>query len=170
MLWLLLFLLMAALGVLWWRFAMPASAGAAVVPPPLEGNHPSLRTRHYRLADFHPAPLVAPPAAGPSSEEDVATEKEDVAPESPAEAVEPTAETAAEKAPQAPAPSGAEEATPEAGRLPEGARHNYLTAPAHTATDEHNRGVELTAAERRAKMRALMNEALDNRRAAPATV
>lgn len=160
MLWLLLLLLMAALGVLWWRFAMPASAGAAVVPPPLDGNHPSLRTRHYRLADFHPAPLVAPSAA-----------EEDVAPESPVEAVEPTAETAAEKdAPQSQAPSEAEEATPEAGRLPEGARHNYLTAPAPTATDEHNRGVELTAAERRAKMRALINEAFDNRRTAPATV
>jgi hypothetical protein len=162
MLWWLLFLLLAALGVLWWRFAMPASAGGAVVLPPLAGNHPSLRTRHYRLADFHPAPLAVPPAAEPSSEEGIA-------PESPAEAVPFTSETSEEAAPQASARDEAEMATPEAGRLPAGALHNYLSAPAPTATDEHNRGVELTAAERRAKMRALMSEALENRRAAPAT-
>jgi len=163
MLWLLLILLMAALGVLWWRFAMPASAGAAVVPPPLDGNHPSLRTRHYRLADFHPAPLVVPPATEPSPEEDV--EPESSTPPSPL-----PAETAAEAdTQQAPATSESDDAMPKAGRLPEGALHNYLSAPAPTATDEHNRGVELTAAERRAKMRALMSEALENRRAAPAT-
>jgi|GEM_PF-5170911 len=166
MLWLLLLLLMAALGVLWWRFAMPASAGAAVVPPPLEGNHPSLRTRHYRLADFHPAPLV-PPAAGPNPDEEPV-------PEGPAETPSHAAEAAAPNATQ-PAPEESEApveapgSNVEAGHLPEGALHNYLTAPAPTATDEHNRGVELTAAERRAKMRALMNEALENRRTAPAT-
>jgi hypothetical protein len=165
MLWLLLLLLMAALGVLWWRFAMPASAGAAVVPPPLEGNHPSLRTRHYRLADFYPAPLVVPPAAE-------VTPDEEAVPEEPVEmplAAESTAPDATQPAPEereapveAPAPAA------EAGRLPEGALHNYLSAPAPTATDEHNRGVELTAAERRAKMRALMSTALENRRTAPA--
>ena len=162
MLWLLLFLLMAALGVLWWRFAMPASAVAAVVPPPLDGNHPSLRTRHYRLADFHPAPLVVPPAAEPASEEEAA-------PEIPEGAVPPSETAVEESTPEASAPEKAVDATPEAGRLPEGALHNYLSAPAPTATDEHNRGVELTAAERRAKMRALMGTALENRRAAPAS-
>ncbi|QKG55011.1 hypothetical protein [Hymenobacter sp. BRD67] len=159
MLWLVLFLLLAALGVLWWRFAMPASGGDAVVPPPLEGNHPSLRTRHYRLADFHPAPLVVPP-----------TPEEASVPQSPAQPESPTSEMVGEEASaQSPPPAEAVEATPEAGRLPEGALHNYLSAPAATATDEHNRGVELTAAERRAKMRALMSEALENRRATPAT-
>jgi len=166
MLWLLLLLLMAALGVLWWRFAMPASAGAVVVPPPLEGNHPSLRTRHYRLADFHPAPLVVPTAAEPTPDE-VAT------PEGPAETPPPAAEAAAPEAlrpapEKGEAPVAAPVSTTDAGRLPEGAMHNYLTAPAPTATDEHNRGVEMTAAERRAKMRGLMNTALENRRAAPA--
>ncbi|GAC1368965.1 MAG: hypothetical protein NVS3B25_29180 [Hymenobacter sp.] len=163
MLWLLLFLLLAALGVLWWRFAMPARAGAAAVPPPLDGNHPSLRTRHYRLADFHPAPPVVP-AAEPIAEAQTA-------PDSSAERAPLTLETPVKEAPpQALAPDEAVKATPEAGRLPEGALHNYLTAPAPTAIDEHNRGVELTAAERRASMRALMNEALENRRTAPATV
>jgi hypothetical protein len=163
MLWLLLFLLMSALGVLWWRFAMPASAGTAVVPPPLDGNHPSLRTRHYRLADFHPAPLVVPPAVESASEEAAALG-------SPAQTASLPSETVAEEgAPRAAAPNEAEDATPEAGRLPEGATHNYITAPAATATDAHNRSVEITAAERRAKMRALMNEALESRRTAPAT-
>ncbi|UPL51316.1 hypothetical protein [Hymenobacter sublimis] len=164
MLWLLLLLLMAALGVLWWRFAMPASAGAAVVPPPLKGNHPSLRTRHYRLADFHPAPLVVPEVAPSTNEE--------VTPPEPAETLLPTAEVAAEAAPTPAAVPDDSEAIPapaEAGRLPEGALHNYLSAPAPTATDEHNRGVELTAAQRRAKMRELMSTALENRRTAPAT-
>ncbi|GAA4364178.1 hypothetical protein GCM10023185_33460 [Hymenobacter saemangeumensis] len=165
MLWLLLLLLMAALGVLWWRFAMPASAGADVVPPPLEGNHPSLRTRHYRLADFHPAPLEVPMvASGP--DEEVAPPEPTVTPPSIAEAAAP------EAAPTPVAARAASEATDapaEAGRLPEGALHNYLSAPAPTATDEHNRGVELTAAQRRAKMRELMSTALENRRAAPAT-
>jgi len=162
MLWLLLLLLMAALGVLWWRFAMPASAGAAVVPPPLEGNHPSLRTRHYRLADFHPAPLVPPPAAEPNPDEEAV-------PEGPAETLPLAAEAEAPAPEEREAPVEAPVATAEAGRLPEGALHNYLSAPAPTATDEHNRGVELTAAERRAKMRALMSTALENRRTAPAT-
>lgn len=163
MLWLLLFLLMAALGVLWWRFAMPASSGAALVPPPLEGNHPSLRTRHYRLADFHPAPLVVPPAAEPSTEQQAA-------PESVVMTAPLTPEKATEATPLTPQVSKAEKDTPEAGLLPKGALHNYLSAPAPTATDVHNRGVELSAAARRAKMRALMSEALENRRTAPATV
>jgi hypothetical protein len=161
MLWLLLFLLLVALGVLWWRFAMPASVGAAVVAPPLEGNHPSLRTRHYRLADFHPAPLVVP-AAEPISDQGATPE---VAAETPSAAKTPI-DAATQPASEA---SKAPVATEAAGHLPEGALHNYLSAPAPTATDEHNRGVELTAAERRAKMRALMNAALENRRAAPAT-
>ncbi|AIZ65416.1 hypothetical protein PK28_17255 (plasmid) [Hymenobacter sp. DG25B] len=150
MLWLLLFLLLSALGLLWWRFAMPAGPGAAVAPPVLSGNHPSLRTRHYRLADFHPAPLVVPPGPDPAP-----------VPEPPA--IRPKAAPAPKQPEEPPTPA------PEAGQLPEGARHNYLTAPAPTATDEHNRGVELTAAERRAKMRALMGTALENRRAAPAS-
>jgi hypothetical protein len=150
MLWLLLVLLLSALGVLWWRFAMPAGARATLAPPVLAGNHSSLRTRHYRLADFHPAPLVAPPAADPAPD--------------PA----PPAESLAE-ADAAPPATPEELTTAEAGQLPAGALHNYLTAPAPTATDEHNRAVELTAAERRAKMRSVMNAALQNRRAAPAT-
>lgn len=154
MLWLLLSLLLSALGVLWWRFAMPPGPGAAVAPPVLHGNHPSLRTRHYRLADFHPAPVVVPPAPAPAP-----------GPEQPVSS--PEEASAAEQAPTEPKPSAPP--TAEAGQLPEGARHNYLTAPAPTATDEHNRGVELTAAERRAKMRALMGTALENRRAAPAS-
>lgn len=154
MLWLLLFLLLSALGLIWWRFAMPAGPGAAVAPPVLSGNHPSLRTRHYRLADFHPAPVVVPPVPDPAPD-----------PEPPA--IYPKPAPAAEPAPTEPGepPTPA----PAAGQLPEGARHNYLTAPAPTATDEHNRGVELTAAERRARMRALMGTALENRRAAPAS-
>ena len=157
MLWLLLFLLLSALGVLWWRFAMPMGPGVAVAPPVLRGNHPSLRTRHYRLADFHPAPLVVPPEQGLAPEQDQPASSPKEAP-----AAEPTL-------PTKPALAASEEAsTAEAGQLPAGARHNYLTAPAPTATDEHNRRVELTAAERRAKMRALMGTALENRRAAPA--
>ena len=159
MLWLLLFLLLSALGVLWWRFAMPPGPGVTVVPPVLGGNHPSLRTRHYRLADFHPAPLVVPP------EQDTAPARGQLA-SSPKEA------PAAERVPPTePTPAAAVKASApaaEAGQLPAGAQHNYLTAPAPTATDEHNRRVELTAAERRAKMRALMGAALENRRAAPA--
>lgn len=154
MLWLLLFLLLSALGVLWWRFAMPSVPGAAVAPPVLSGNHPSLRTRHYRLADFHPAFLVVPPAPDPTPD-----------PEQPAISPEevPAADTAPTEAEEPSTPAA------KAGQLPAGALHNYLTAPASTATDEHNRGVELTAAERRAKMRALMGTALENRRAAPAS-
>lgn len=154
MLWLLLFLLLSALGVLWWRFAMPTGPGAAVAPPVLGGNHPSLRTRHYRLADFYPAPVVVPSAPDPAPD-----------PEQPA--LIPEEAPAAEPALTEPEESSTPAA--EAGQLPEGARHNYLTAPAPTATDEHNRGVELTAAERRAKMRALMGTALEKRRAAPAS-
>jgi hypothetical protein len=164
MLWLLLFLLMAALGVLWWRFAMPSNAGGVGVPPILEGNHPSLRTRHYRLADFHPAPLEVPPAPGLTVQEEAAARESPAPPESLA-----SESVGEETPPHTPAPDEAMETTPEAGRLPMGALHNYLTAPAPTATDEHNRGVELTAAGRRAKMRALMNEALENRRATSAT-
>ncbi|MCR5890483.1 hypothetical protein LRS06_22400 [Hymenobacter sp. J193] len=52
MLWLVLFLLLVALGGLWWRYAMPAGAGSTLASPALDGNHASLRTRHYRLADF----------------------------------------------------------------------------------------------------------------------
>ncbi|MBO0360457.1 hypothetical protein J0X19_21020 [Hymenobacter sp. BT186] len=154
MLWLLLFLLLSALGVLWWRFAMPTGAGAAVAPPVLNGNHPSLRTRHYRLADFYPAPVVVPPAPEPTPDPEqpaLSPEEAPVAETAPTESEDPSTQAS------------------EAGQLPEGARHNYLTAPAPTATDEHNRGVELTAAERRAKMRALMGTALENRRAAPAS-
>ena len=152
MLWFVLVLLLSALGVLWWRFAMPASAGPTVAPPRLEGNHPSLRTRHYRLADFYPAPPVVLPGGPPASEE---------------------REEAAQPGQANPAPPAAtlveDRATLEgAGRLPEGALHNYLAAPAPTATDAHNRRVELTAAERRAKMRSVMAAALENRRAAPA--
>ncbi|GAB3843006.1 hypothetical protein GCM10028821_51990 [Hymenobacter jeollabukensis] len=133
---------------------MPAGPSVAVTPPALSGNHPSLRTRHYRLADFHPAPVVVPPAPEPAHE-----------PEQPA--INPQEVPAAAPLltePEQPSPPAAE-----AGELPEGARHNYLSAPAPTATDAHNRGVELTAAERRAKMRALMGTALENRRAAPST-
>ena len=159
MLWLLLFLVLSALGVLWWRFAMPAGSGAAVPPPELSGNHPSLSTRHYRLTDFYPAPGAVPPVPDPAPEPGPPASRPDKAP-------------AAEPAPTKPEPPATPmpaTPTPEAGQLPEGARHNYLTAPAPTATDEHNRGVELTAAERRAKMRALMGTALENRRAAPAS-
>ncbi|TGE14984.1 hypothetical protein [Hymenobacter elongatus] len=160
MLWLVLILLLAALGVLWWRFAMPARAGSTLVPPALNGNHASLRTRHYRLADFQDAPLKASPsAASAAGEEEVQVGPTDSQPEtaSPAEADDQQGG------------AKASESTEEAGQLPEGAKHNYITAPAPTATDEHNRGVELTAAERRARMRSVMSEALDNRRAAPAT-
>lgn len=158
MLWLLLFLLLSALGVLWWRFAMPTAAGNVVAPPVLAGNHPSLRTRHYRLADFHPAPVVVPPIPEPAA-----------AAEPPADSPE---EVAVEEVAAEPSPAAMEEPAllaPKAGQLPERALHNYLKDPAPTATDEHNRGVELTAAERRAKMRAVMSAAVENRRAAPAT-
>lgn len=147
MLWLIGLLLTVAWGILWWRFGM--SAGAATTPPPaLTGNHPSLSTRHYRLADFFPAPvpLVVPPA---STEEAASTEPA-------VEAASPAAE-AAEPAPETATPTG---------ELPEGAVHNYLTAPAPSANDEHNRGVELTAAQRRAKMRELMNQAVEKRQTA----
>jgi hypothetical protein len=159
MLWLLLLLLLSALGVLWWRFAMPPPPPAAHLPAPLSGNHPCLRTRHYRLADFQPRP-------GGEGEPPVPSLAEEAGAAPPAEmaAAESTAEPAADPAadPRAERPS-------EPGRLPEGARHNYLTDPAPTPGDEHNRGVELSAAERRARMRALMSQAVENRRAAPAT-
>ncbi|MBJ6111302.1 hypothetical protein JAO73_19940 [Hymenobacter sp. BT523] len=159
MLWLVLFLLLVALGGLWWRYAMPAGVGSALAPPALDGNHASLRTRHYRLADFQDAPPQVPPAT--ATVVDVA-EAEAAATDAPTEAAASIADdNQAED--QTPA------ATAEAGQLPEGAKHNYITAPAPTATDAHNRGVELTAAERRAKMRLVMNEALENQRAAPAT-
>jgi hypothetical protein len=154
MLWFVLVLLLSALGVLWWRFAMPASAGPTMAPPRLEGNHPSLRTRHYRLADFYPAPPVVLPGGPPASEERK-------------EAAQPGQAIPDSDLPEA--NSVDDRATLEgAGRLPEGALHNYLAAPAPTATDAHNRRVELTAAERRAKMRSVMAAALENRRAAPA--
>ena len=156
MLWLVLLLLMAVLSGLWWRLALPDRAARAVVPPVLTGNHASLRTRHYRLADFADAPVVpaavtAAPAPGPAS---------DSAPD--------PAPAAHEPAPPQPSAPADDEPAAEPGQLPAGAHHNYLADPAPTATDEHNRGVELTAAQRRAKMRSVMNAALENRRAAPA--
>ncbi|MDU0372282.1 hypothetical protein ACFST9_13905 [Hymenobacter monticola] len=161
MLWLVLFLLLVALGGLWWRYAMPAGTGSALAPPALDGNHASLRTRHYRLADFQDAPPQAPTATAAAA--DVTGAEAEAAP-----ADAPT-ETAASIADGSQAEDQTPTATAEAGQLPEGAKHNYITAPAPTATDAHNRGVELTAAERRAKMRLVMNEALENQRAAPAT-
>jgi hypothetical protein len=138
---------------------MPARPGSALAPPVLDGNHASLRTRHYRLADFHDAPLKTPPAESAAGEQEVEAGPTDSEPET----------TAPAAAADRPGDAKASEPTEEAGQLPEGAKHNYITAPAPTATDEHNRGVELTAAERRAKMRSVMSEALENRRAAPAT-
>lgn len=161
MLWLVLFLLLMALGGLWWRYAMPANAGSALVPPALDGNHASLRTRHYRLADFQDAPTQAPPTTATAA--DVTEAEAEAAP------TDAPTETAAAIADDVQANDQTPPATTEAGQLPEGAKHNYITDPAPTATDAHNRGVELTAAERRAKMRLVMNEALENQRAAPAT-
>lgn len=161
MLWLVLFLLLVALGGLWWRYAMPTGTGSALAPPALDGNHASLRTRHYRLADFQEAPPQATPVADAAA---AVTEAE-------AEAAPTNAatETAAASADDGQAEDQTPAARAEAGQLPESAKHNYITAPAPTATDAHNRGVELTAAERRAKMRLVMNEALSNQRTAPAT-
>ncbi|MBC6700305.1 hypothetical protein [Hymenobacter sp. BT190] len=156
-----LFLLLVALGGLWWRYAMPAGAGSALAPPALDGNHASLRTRHYRLADFQDAPPQAPPVADVAA--DVAEAEAEAAPTNAA------TETAAARADDGQAEDQTPAARAEAGQLPESAKHNYITAPAPTATDAHNRGVELTAAERRAKMRLVMNEALSNQRTAPAT-
>lgn len=152
MLWLVGVLLAAAWGVLWWRFGATTTSAAHTAPPALAGNHPSLATRHYRLADFRPAPVA--PAAPPSEVPPVAAD-EPLSPEAPAP-------PAADAAPPAPAT----EAAPAPGELPAGSLHNYLTAPAPTANDEHNRGVELTAAQRRAKMRELMSQAAENRQPA----
>ena len=144
MLWLIGLLLAAAWGVLWWRFGAAGGAAAQVKPPLLAGNHPSLATRHYRLADFRPVPAaLVPPTQGPPTEQ--------AAPEP----------LAADASLIPPATESAEVSV--AGELPAGAAHNYLTAPAPTANDEHNRGVEMTAAQRRAKMRELLNQAVENR-------
>lgn len=147
MLWLVGLLLAAAWGVLWWRFGAASNSAVHAAPPVLAGNHPSLATRHYRLADFRPVPLAA------------------VKPSADAEAVPAaTAEIATPPTADAPpAPPVVEAEAPAGGELPAGATHNYLTAPAPTANDEHNRGVEMTAAQRRAKMRELMSQAAEKR-------